>query len=89
MDRADFARDAARVLEVARRIGVVDVGRLSAETGIPEGRVKLILLMLRDAGILSEEGLACSESACASCPLRAVCTARGGAKIYVRLRKEP
>jgi hypothetical protein len=80
-----------KISSISRGRTLISTLELSRETGIPEERIKLALVALRDAGKLKIEEVNCATS-CESCPLRKVCTLRApgaGEVLIVSLEKPP
>uniref|UniRef100_A0A7C1CBS2 Transcriptional regulator HTH-type FeoC domain-containing protein n=1 Tax=Thermofilum adornatum TaxID=1365176 RepID=A0A7C1CBS2_9CREN len=63
----------SKILEIAQKKKFINTLEISRETGIPEEKVRLALLMLRDMGRLTTEEVSCG-STCDNCPFKKVCT---------------
>ncbi|MCI4409327.1 MAG: hypothetical protein JHC26_09560 [Thermofilum sp.] len=62
----------SKILEIAQKKKLINTLEISRETGIPEEKVRLALLMLRDMGRLKTEEVSCG-STCDNCPFKKVC----------------
>ncbi|NAZ24277.1 MAG: hypothetical protein GU357_00745 [Thermofilum sp.] len=63
----------SKILETAQKKKLINTLEISRETGIPEEKVRLALLMLKDMGRLKTEEVSCG-STCENCPFKKVCT---------------